>query len=161
MDEILELLKQNARLSVEDISAMTKKTVSEVKDCIKELENNGTILKYVTVINPEKISKDKKVCAEIELQVTPERERGFDAVVDRIYRFPQVRSLYLMSGANYDLKVVIEGETFQSICDFVARKLATLQGVRGTATHFIMNTYKENDIVYIEEDKDAREGAMA
>ena len=66
-----------------------------------------------------------------------------------------------MSGANYDLKVVIEGDTFQSICDFVARKLATLEGVRGTATHFIMRTYKENDIVYIEEDKDHREGAMA
>lgn len=161
MEEILELLKQNARLSVEDISAMTKKTVEEVNAIIKELESNGTILKYVTVVNPEKMAKDRKVCAEIELQVTPERERGFDAVVDRIYRFPQVRSLYLMSGANYDLKVVIEGETFQSICDFVARKLATLQGVRGTATHFIMNTYKENDIVYIEEDKDGREGAMA
>ena len=161
MEEILELLRENARLSVEDISAMTKKTVDEVKAIIKEMEANGTILKYVTVVNTEKIQKDKKVCAEIELQVTPERERGFDAVVDRIYRFPQVRSLYLMSGANYDLKVVIEGDTFQSICDFVARKLATLEGVRGTATHFIMRTYKENDIVYIEEDKDHREGAMA
>jgi len=161
MEEILELLKQNARLSVEDISAMTKKSIEEVKAVIKELEDNGTILKYVTVMNPEKSGTDRKVCAEIELQVTPERERGFDAVVDRIYRFPQVRSLYLMSGANYDLKVVIEGDTFQSICDFVARKLATLQGVRGTATHFIMRTYKENDIVYIEEDKDRREGAMA
>ena len=161
MEEILELLRENARLSVEDISAMTKKTVDEVKAIIKEMEANGTILKYVTVVNPEKIQKDKKVCAEIELQVTPERERGFDAVVDRIYRFPQVRSLYLMSGANYDLKVVIEGDTFQSICDFVARKLATLEGVRETATHFIMRTYKENDSVYIEEDKDHREGAMA
>ncbi len=161
MNEILELLQQNARLSVEDISAMTKKTEAEVKQIIKELEATGTILKYVTVVNPEKMEKAPKVCAEIELQVTPERERGFDAVVDRIYRFPQVRSLYLMSGANYDLKVVIEGENFQSICDFVARKLATLQGVRGTATHFIMKTYKENDIVYIEEDKDRREGAMA
>lgn len=162
MEEILDLLKNNARLSVKDIAAMTKKTEDEVAAIIKSMEADGTILKYITVVNPEKLKEDnRKVCAEIELQVTPERERGFDAVVDRIYRFPQVKSLYLMSGANYDLKVVIEGETFQSICDFVSRKLATLQGVKGTATHFIMNTYKENDIVYIEEDKDARQGAMA
>ncbi|MDG0887757.1 Lrp/AsnC family transcriptional regulator, partial [Bacillus paranthracis] len=106
MEEILELLRQNARLSIEDIAAMTKKSASEVEAIIKKLEDDGIILKYSAIINPEKdnVAKDK-VRAEIEIQVTPEREHGFDALADRIYRFPQVKSLYLMSGG-YDLKVI-------------------------------------------------------
>ena len=160
-EEILNLLRDNARISVEDISAMTKKSVEEVKSIIPQLENDGGIMKYAAIINPEKDSKAKeKVCAEIEIQVTPEREHGFDGIADRIYRFPQVKSLYLMSGG-YDLKVIIEGETLQEVALFVARKLSTLQGVRSTKTHFILKTYKENDIVYIEENSDSREGAMA
>ena len=160
-EEILNLLRDNARISVEDISAMTKKSVEEVKSIIQQLENDGVIMKYAAIINPEKDSKAKeKVCAEIEIQVTPEREHGFDGIADRIYRFPQVKSLYLMSGG-YDLKVIIEGETLQEVALFVARKLSTLQGVRSTKTHFILKTYKENDIVYIEENSDSREGAMA
>ncbi|MGN0729493.1 Lrp/AsnC family transcriptional regulator [Treponema sp.] len=160
-EEILNLLRDNARISVEDISAMTKKTVEEVKSIIQQLENDGVIMKYAAIINPEKDSKAKEhVCAEIEIQVAPEREHGFDGIADRIYRFPQVKSLYLMSGG-YDLKVIIEGETLQEVALFVARKLSTLQGVRSTKTHFILKTYKENDIVYIEENSDSREGAMA
>ena len=161
MDEIVQLLQNNARLTAEDISAMTKKSVEEVKDIIKKLEDEGVILKYAAIVNPEKLSENKeKVRAEIEIQVVPEREHGFDALADRIYRFPQVKSLYLMSGG-YDLKVIIEGETLQEVALFVARKLSTLQGVRSTKTHFILKTYKENDIVYIEENSDSREGAMA
>ena len=96
-EEILNLLRDNARISVEDISAMTKKSVEEVKSIIQQLENDGVIMKYAAIINPEKDSKAKeKVCAEIEIQVTPEREHGFDGIADRIYRFPQVKSLYLM-----------------------------------------------------------------
>ena len=113
MEEVLELLRQNARLSVEDISAMTKKTVDEVKAIIKKLEDDGVILKYAAIVNPEKDrgSKDK-VVAEIQIQVQPQREHGFDAIADRIYRFPQVKSLYLMSGG-YDLKVIIEGDNLK------------------------------------------------
>lgn len=160
-EEILNLLKDNARLSVEDISAMTKKTVDEVKAIMQKLENDGIIMKYVAIVNPEKdLSTKEKVKAEIEIQVAPEREHGFDGIADRIYRFPQVKSLYLMSGG-YDLKVIIEGDTLQEVALFVARKLSTLQGVRSTKTHFILKTYKENDIVYIEENSDSREGAMA
>jgi len=160
-EEILNLLRDNARISVEDISAMTKKTPAEVKAIIQKLEDDGIIMKYAAIVNPEKDSNTKeKVRAEIEIQVTPEREHGFDAIADRIYRFPQVKSLYLMSGG-YDLKVIIEGDTLQEVAFFVARKLSTLDGVRSTKTHFILKTYKENDIVYVEESTDSREGVTA
>lgn len=160
-EEILNLLRDNARLSVEDISAMTKKTPDEVKEIIKKLENDGVIMKYAAIINPEKDAGTKeKVKAEIEIQVTPERERGFDGLADRVYRFPQVKSLYLMSGG-YDLKVIIEGDSLQDVAQFVARKLSTIEGVRSIKTHFILKTYKENDIVYVEERSDSREGVVA
>ncbi|MCR5172983.1 MAG: Lrp/AsnC family transcriptional regulator [Treponema sp.] len=160
-EEILDLLRENARLSLEDISAMTKKSVDEVKAIITSLENDGTILKYAAIIDPEKDAETKnKVRAEIEIQVAPEREHGFDGIADRIYRFPQVKSLYLMSGG-YDLKVVIEGDSLQEVALFVARKLSTLQGVRSTKTHFLLKTYKENDVVYVKDEGDRREGVMA
>lgn len=160
-EEILGLLRDNARLPVEDISAMTKKSPDEVRAIIKKLENDGVIMKYAAIVNPEKdASAKEKVRAEIEIQVAPEREHGFDGIADRIYRFPQVKSLYLMSGG-YDLKVIIEGDTLQEVALFVARKLSTLEGVRSTKTHFILKTYKENDIVYVEQNTDGREGVIA
>ncbi|MBQ1948548.1 MAG: Lrp/AsnC family transcriptional regulator [Treponema sp.] len=157
MEEILDLLRQNARLSVKDIAAMTKKTESEVAAAIKKLEDDGVILKYAAIVNPEKSGETKdKVCAEIQLQVTPEREHGFDALADRIYRFPQVKSLFLMSGG-YDFKVIVEGDSLQDVAFFVSSKLATLNGVRSTKTCFILKTYKENDIVYVADERDRRE----
>ena len=157
MEEILDLLRQNARLSVEDIAAMTKKTCDEVKAIIKKLEDDGVILKYTAIVNPEKdkVAKDK-VVAEIQIQVQPQREHGFDALADRIYRFPQVKSLYLMSGG-YDLKVLIEGDSLKEIAMFVSEKLSTLEGVRSTKTNFILKTYKENDIIYVADEADHRE----
>ena len=160
-EEILDLLRENARLSVEDISAMTRKTEDEVRAVIKKLEDGGVIMKYAAIVNPEKDGESKdRVHAEIEIQVTPERDRGFDAIADRIWRFPQVKSLYLMSGG-YDLKVIIEGDTLKEVALFVASKLSTIEGVRSTKTHFILKTYKENDIVYVEQDRDGREGVTA
>ena len=161
MNEILDLLRQNARLSAEDIAAMTKKTVAEVQDIIKQLEDDGVILKYAAIVNPEKdkVAKDK-VVAEIQIQVQPQREHGFDALADRIYRFPQVKSLYLMSGG-YDLKVLIEGDNLKDVALFVSEKLSTLEGVRSTKTNFVLKTYKENDIVYVEDERDRREGVQA
>lgn len=157
MEEILELLKQNARLSVKDIAAMTKKSEEEVAAIIKKLEDDGVILKYAAIVNPEKSGESKdKVRAEIQLQVTPEREHGFDALADRIYRFPQVKSLFLMSGG-YDFKVIIEGDSLQEVAFFVSSKLATLEGVRATKTCFILKKYKENDIVYVADERDRRE----
>ena len=130
MEEILDLLRQNARLSAEDIAAMTKKSVAEVQAIIKKLEDDGVILKYIAVVNPEKdaVARDK-VVAEIQIQVQPQREHGFDAIADRIYRFPQVKSLYLMSGG-YDLKVLIEGDNLKDVALFVSEKLSTLEGVK-------------------------------
>ena len=161
MEEILELLRQNARLSIEDIAAMTKKSASEVAAIIKKLEDDGVILKYAAIINPEKDKAAKdKVCAEIQIQVQPQREHGFDAIADRIYRFPQVKSLYLMSGG-YDLKVIIEGDNLKDVALFVSEKLSTLEGVRSTKTNFVLKTYKENDIVYVADERDRREGVKA
>ena len=140
---------------------VTKKSIEEVKAIIKKLEDDGIILKYAAIVNPEKISDSKnKVSAEIQIQVTTEREHGFDALADRIYRFPQVKTLYLMSGG-YDFKVIVEGDSLQEVAFFVSSKLATLEGVRSTKTSFILKTYKENDIVYVIDDRDNREGAMA
>lgn len=161
MEEILNLLKDNARLTAADIAAMTKKTTTEVEAAIKKFEDDGVILKYATIINPEKDKDSKdKVRAVIEIQVAPQREHGFDGIAERIWRFPQVKSLYLMSGG-YDLQVIIEGESLQEVSFFVARKLSTLEGVRSTKTHFVLKTYKENDIVYVDEKKDHREGVTA
>ena len=161
MEEILDLLRQNARLSVEDIAAMTKKSVGEVQAIIKKLENDGVILKYAAIVNPEKDKAARdKVVAEIQIQVQPQREHGFDAIADRIYRFPQVKSLYLMSGG-YDLKVLIEGDNLKEVALFVSEKLSTLEGVRSTKTNFVLKTYKENDIVYVEDERDRREGVHA
>ncbi|MCR5189171.1 MAG: Lrp/AsnC family transcriptional regulator [Treponema sp.] len=161
MEEILDLLRQNARLSAEDIAAMTKKSVAEVQAIIKKLEDDGVILKYIAVVDPEKdaVARDK-VVAEIQIQVQPQREHGFDAIADRIYRFPQVKSLYLMSGG-YDLKVLIEGDNLKDVALFVSEKLSTLEGVRSTKTNFVLKTYKENDIVYVEDEYDRREGVQA
>lgn len=161
MEEILQLLRDNARLSAEDIAAMTKKTVAEVNQIIKKFEDEGVILKYSAILNPDKVSEKKeKVRAIIEIQVTPEREHGFDAIAERIYRFPEVKTVNLMSGG-YDLQVILEGETIQEVAFFVARKLSTLNGVKSTKTHFVLKTYKENDVLYVDEKKDRREGVTA
>lgn len=160
-EEILDLLRENARLSVEDISAMTKLSAEEVRATMRTLEDEGVILKYAAIVNPEKDGSARdKVRAEIEIQVAPEREHGFDALAERIYRFPQVKSLYLMSGG-YDLKVVIEGDGLREVAAFVSSKLSTLAGVRSTKTHFLLKTYKENDVLYVEDELDRREGVMA
>ena len=161
MEEILNLLQGNARLSAAEIAAMTKKTVEQVEAVIKQMENDGIILKYAAIVNPEKIAEKKdRVHAVIEIQVVPEREHGFDAIAERIYHFPQVKSLYLMSGG-YDLQVIIEGDSLKEVALFVAQKLSTLDGVKSTKTHFVLKTYKENNVLYEGEKKDIREGISA
>ena len=160
-EEILALLRENARLSINDIAAMTKLEAADVQAIIRQLEDSGVIVKYSAIVNPEKEEESKdKVRAEIEIQVTPQREHGFDAIADRIWRFPQVKSLYLMSGG-YDLKVIIEGVNLKGVAIFVSCNLSTLEAVRSTKTHFILKTYKENDIVYAEMARDRREGVTA
>ncbi len=161
MQEIIDLLQNDARLSPEDIATMIKKPVEEVKAVIEKLEKDGVILKYTAVVNQAKIETEKGIVqAVIEIQCAPEREKGFDSLAERIYRFPQVKSLFLMSGG-YDLQVIVEGNSLQDVAYFVSGKLASLNGVKSTKTHFVLKTYKENDIVYVDDKKDNREGVTA
>ena len=153
-EEILDLLRENARLSIEDISAMTKKTEDEVKQIIRSLENDGVILKYAAIVNPEKDAAAKdKVRAEIEIQVMPEREHGFDSIAERIYRFPQVKSMYLMSG-KAEFLLQVNGKTMREISNFVAHTLAPTEGINGTETMFILKEYKKNGVILEENTED-------
>lgn len=142
MDEIVELLRNDARLTAEDIAAMLDRDVKKVKKMITKLEKDGVILKYAAVVNEEKLQKKKeKVSAFIEIGISPERGKGFDAIAERIYQFPQVKSLQLLSGG-YDLMAEVEGESLQDVAFFVSDKLSTLDNVKSTVTHFILRTYK-------------------
>lgn len=155
MDKILELLMEDSRLTSKDISIMLGVDEEEVKKNIKKLEEDNIILKYTTVINEEKW-EDDKVRAFIEVKVNPEREKGFDAIAERIYKFPQVKSLYLMSGG-YDFQIVVEGNSIKDIAMFVSSKLSTLENVNSTATHFLLKKYKENGVIMeVEKREDTR-----
>jgi len=156
MDEILELLQNDARLTAEEIAAMLKKDVKDVKKRIKQMEKDKVILKYSAVIDNQKVpSKKEKVRALIEIQVDPEREKGFDAVAERIYKFPQVNSLSLMSGG-YDLLAVVEGDSLKEVAFFVSENLSTLEHVKSTTTHFLLKQYKENGTILSGEEKTKR-----
>jgi DNA-binding Lrp family transcriptional regulator len=140
--EILEILEKDARTTPETIATMTGKKVAEVKRAISEAVKERIILKYKTVINWEKV-KEPQVWALIEVKVQPQRGVGFDAVAERIYRFPQARSVYLVSGT-YDLSVLVVGKTMQEVAAFVSEKLSTLESVQGTITHFMLKKFKED-----------------
>ena len=142
MKEILEILEKDARTTPETIATMTGKKVAEVKRAISEAVKERIILKYKTVINWEKV-KEPQVWALIEVKVQPQRGVGFDAVAERIYRFPQARSVYLVSGT-YDLSVLVVGKTMQEVAAFVSEKLSTLESVQGTITHFMLKKFKED-----------------
>lgn len=152
--EILELLACNPRLEPKTIATMLEMTEEEVKNIITELEANKTIFGYRTLINWDKANKEH-VLALIEVKVTPQRDVGFKAVAERIGRYPEVKTLYLMSGA-YDLAVFVEGRTMQEISNFVATKLAPLDGVTSTVTHFVMQTYKSEGIILENGEEDHR-----
>ena len=144
-EQILELLEQNARLSGDRIASLVGVEPSEVHGAIKRMEDEKVILGYRAVTDPAKAS-DGKVTCMIEVRVTPQRGVGFDKIAERIYRFPEVRSLYLVSGS-YDLLVVIEGQSIQDISYFVFEKLATLDHIQSTTTHFMLKKYKDNGII--------------
>ena len=145
MDELLKLLRDDASLTPAQMAGRLKLAESEVETKIKELETNGVILGYRTVINEEKLEVDI-VRAVIEVKITPEREGGFDRLATRIARFDEVRSCYLMSGG-YDLMVVVEGTDLKAVSAFVSEKLATIQGVISTVTHFMLKPYKEQGVL--------------
>ncbi|MBC8326626.1 MAG: Lrp/AsnC family transcriptional regulator [Verrucomicrobia subdivision 3 bacterium] len=145
MDELLKLLREDASLTPAQIAGRLNLVEVEVESKIKELETTGVILGYRTVINEEKLEVDI-VRAVIEVKITPEREGGFDRLASRIARFDEVQSCYLMSGG-FDLMVVVEGTDLKSVSSFVSEKLATLQGVISTVTHFMLKPYKEQGVL--------------
>jgi DNA-binding Lrp family transcriptional regulator len=142
MKEVFEILEKDARATPEQISTMTGKSLAEVRRAIEKGEKERTIVKYKAMINWERLGEEK-VRALIEVRVQPQREVGFDALAERIYRFPQVLSAYLVSGT-YDLAVLVVGKTMQEVAAFVSQKLAPLEGVQGTVTHFLLKRYKED-----------------
>jgi len=142
---LLKLLRDDASLTPAQIAGRLNLAEAEVETKIKELESNGVILGYRTVINEEKLEVDI-VRAVIEVKITPEREGGFDRLATRIARFDEVRSCYLMSGG-YDLMVVVEGSDLKAVSAFVSEKLATIQGVISTVTHFMLKPYKEQGVL--------------
>ena len=142
MEQIFEILEQNARATPEQISTMIGMPASEVERLIKQAEKDGTILKYKTIINWAKLGKEE-VWALIEVKVAPQRDVGFDSIAERIYQFPQVYSAYLVSGT-YDLAFLVKGKNMQEISSFVTEKLAPLEQVQSTVTHFLLKKYKEN-----------------
>lgn len=151
MDELLEILKKNARESDEDIARMLDADVAEVRARIADYERRGILRGYRAVIN-EDLLDSGAVTAIIELQVTPQRDRGFDQVAQRISKFPEVRSAHLVSGS-FDLLLFVQGESLREVATFVSEKLAPLDGIKSTATHFMLKTYKAHGITMESEDE--------
>ena len=146
MDTILKLLEDNATLTPEQLAVMCKKEEGDIKKMIEQYEQDGVILGYKTMIDWDKTDREY-VTALIEVKITPQRDRGFDRVAERIYNNTEVQSLYLMSGG-YDLAVLIEGKTMKEVAYFVAQKLATIEDVISTATHFVLRKYKDKGVIY-------------
>ncbi len=156
MEEILNILdKEKGNVSRAKIAQMLGMEEKEVADKIEKMEKENVIVGYKTIVNWDKTDKDV-VVALIELRITPQRGEGFDKVAERIYKYPQVKALYLMSGA-YDLAVTIEGKSMKEVALFVAQKLAPMDSIISTATHFVLKKYKEEGIVFEDDEKDTRQ----
>jgi len=156
MDEILEILEKDARTTSEDIAKMLRKKPQGIKEIIKKYEKEGVILKYKTVINKDLIKDtDSSVRALIEVNITPQKDVGFDKVAERIYSFPEVSSCYLVSGT-YDLLLIVEGKDLHTVSRFVAEKLAPLENIKGTITHFLLRKYKEDGVILKHKEENKR-----
>ncbi|MCR2802472.1 Lrp/AsnC family transcriptional regulator [Paenibacillus soyae] len=152
--KVLELLKEDARRDAELIATMLDEPVEEVKQAIAAMEQDHVIVKYATVVNWSKVD-DEKVTALIEVQITPERGRGFEGIAEHIYLYPEVKSVYLMSGA-YDLLVEVEGKNLKEVASFVSNKLSPIDAVLSTKTFFILKKYKQDGIIFEEHEGDHR-----
>lgn len=153
-ERILQAIDNNSKLSARDLAMMLGEEEKTVADTIKELENDGTICGYPTLINWDK-THNETVTALIEVKVTPQRGQGFDRIAERIYKFDEVKSVYLMSGG-FDLTVIIEGKTMREVANFVSSKLAPMEAVLSTATHFVLKKYKEHGMPLVSEIEDER-----
>jgi len=157
--KVFEALESDARLTPEHVADMTGVPLSEVKKIIKKAEKDGIIVKYKTVINWARVGEEK-VWALVEVKVVPQKDTGFDVIAERIYRFPQAKSVFLASGT-YDLAILIAGKTMQEIAVFVSEKLAPMEAVQGTVTHFILKKYKEDGVIFEDDGEPRRLGLVA
>lgn len=151
---VLKVLERDARLAAASIAAMLGESEAAVQEAIARLEKDNVIRGYGAIINWEKVGHEG-VTASIEVKVTPERDFGFNSIAEKISRFPEVRSIALMSGT-YDLSIVVEGENLKDIASFVSHKLSTIDNVISTTTHFILKRYKENHVLFDENEDDKR-----
>ena len=152
--DILAILTEDARIPAKKIAAMLSVDEEKVKNAIAALESSGILVKYTAIVNSEK-AEDAIVEALIEVKVTPKKKEGFDGIAKQIAAFPEVKAVYLMSGA-YDLAVFIEDKTLQQVSRFVSERISTFDGVLSTATHFILKKYKIEGALTEKEDADYR-----
>lgn len=153
-EKILTAIDKNSKVSAEDLAIMLGSTQEEIVSLIKQMEEEAIICGYPTLINWDKIQCER-VTALIELKVTPQRGLGFDRIAERIYKFEEVQSVYLMSGG-FDLTVIIEGKTMREVANFVSEKLAPMEAILSTATHFVLKKYKEHGLPLVQEKHDER-----
>ena len=154
-EELLKVIEKNSRIDLKELAVLLGVEEVEVVNELAALEAEGIICGYHTLINWEKTSEEK-VTALIEVRVTPQRGQGFDNIAERIYNYPEVRSVYLISGG-YDLMVILEGKSLRDVSAFVSDKLSTLDSVLSTATHFILKKYKDHGSVISSKKQDERE----
>lgn len=154
MDKLLTLIENDSKLTSKQIAVMLDKEEGDIKKAIAAYEKDGVILGYKTIIDWDKTDREY-VSAMIELKVTPQRDGGFDKIAEKIYNYPEVQSVYLMSGG-FDLALIIEGHTLKEVASFVAQKLAPIENVTATATHFVLKKYKDKGVVYDKPEKDER-----
>lgn len=154
MNKLLGLLENDAHLTSEELALMLGKEQGDIKKMIDECEKKGVIVGYKTLIDWDKTEREY-VSALIEVKMIPQRDRGFDRIAEKIYNYDEVKSLYLMSGG-FDLAVLIEGKTMKEVAYFVAQKLATLEYVTATSTHFVLRKYKDKGVIYGAPERDER-----
>ncbi len=155
-EEIVKTLHENCKLSLEQLAAMYNISTAEAAEAIDEMEKNGTILGYGAIVNWDKLCGSDRVAAYIELKVTPQRNQGFDRIAERIYQYPEVTALNLMSGS-YDFGVTVEGDNLKDISLFVSQHLAPMEAVISTATHFVLKRYKADGNILTAPSSDDRE----
>ncbi|MBQ6638711.1 MAG: Lrp/AsnC family transcriptional regulator [Lachnospiraceae bacterium] len=153
-EKILSIIEKNSKMDLKELAIILGEEEIDVANEIKSMEEDGTICGYHTLIDWDKTSIEK-VSALIEVRVTPQRGQGFDTIAERIYKYPEVNSVYLMSGG-YDLLVTLEGKTLKEVSSFVTNKLSTLETVLSTTTHFILKKYKDHGTVMAKKYEDTR-----
>lgn len=146
MKKLLQLLEEDYTLTTEQLASMTDMSVEEVKSAIAAYEKEHVILGYKAIVDWDRTERES-VTALIEINVVPQRGGGYDRIAERIYQYEEVESLYLMSGS-FDMTVIISGRTLKEVAEFVGNKLAPLEDVSGTATHFILKKYKEKHLIF-------------